>query len=94
MSGDVKRAEIIAKGFVQGVGFRWFVLRNAESLGLKGYVRNLPTGEVLTVAEGPKYLIEELFHKIKIGPSRSDVRDININWSDPKNNFNRFEIRH
>lgn len=94
MSEDIKRAEIIARGLVQGVGFRWFVLRNAEGLGLKGYVKNLYTGDVQTVAEGPHHLIEELFHRIKVGPSRSDVRDIKISWSDPKNDFNRFEIRH
>jgi len=35
-----------------------------------------------------------LFNKIKTGPGRSDVRDINISWSEPKNDFNRFEIKH
>jgi acylphosphatase len=94
MSDDVKRAEIIAKGHVQGVGFRWFIQKNAEGLGLKGYAKNLPTGEVQTVAEGPEYKIDDLFNKIKTGPSRSDVRDINIRWTEPKNDFNRFEIKH
>lgn len=91
---DVKRVEIIAKGLVQGVGFRWFVSRNAQSLGLKGYVKNLMSGEVFTIAEGEKHLLEELFKKIKIGPMSADVRDINIKWREPQNEFTSFEIRH
>ncbi|MDZ7766604.1 MAG: acylphosphatase [Melioribacteraceae bacterium] len=91
---DIKRVEIIAKGLVQGVGFRWFVSRNAQSLGLKGYVKNLMSGEVFTIAEGEKHLLEELFKKIKIGPMSADVRDINIKWREPQNEFTSFEIRH
>jgi acylphosphatase len=42
----------IVKGRVQGVGFRWFVHREAAALGLKGWVRNTDTGEVELVAAG------------------------------------------
>lgn len=91
---DEKRVEIIAKGLVQGVGFRWFVSKNAQSLGLKGFVKNLMSGEVYTVAEGEKHLLEELFNKIKIGPMSADVRDINIKWREPQNEFTSFEIKH
>ncbi|KUG26080.1 putative acylphosphate phosphohydrolase [hydrocarbon metagenome] len=94
MSKDLKRAEIIAKGLVQGVGFRWFVLKHAQQFGLKGYTKNLFTGEVLTVAEGEQFLLEELFNKIKIGPMHADVRDISVKWCEAKNEFTNFEIRH
>ena len=46
------RAEIIVNGLVQGVGFRYFVYREARDLELKGFVKNLYTGEVFTAAEG------------------------------------------
>ena len=94
MSIDLKRAEIIAQGLVQGVGFRWFVMKSAQQLGLKGYTKNLFSGEVYTVAEGEFALLEELFKKIKTGPMHADVRDASIKWSEAKNEFTSFEIRH
>ncbi len=88
------RAEIIANGLVQGVGFRYYVLRAGRDLGLKGYTQNLYSGEVLTIVEGERYLIEELFNKIKLGPPYADVRNVSIKWSSPQNEFNTFEIKH
>ncbi|MCX7876591.1 MAG: acylphosphatase [Melioribacteraceae bacterium] len=88
------RAEIIIDGLVQGVGFRYFVFRNATKLGLKGYTQNLFTGEVLTVAEGPKYLIDELYEVIKIGPRSASVKKHSINYSQYKNEFTSFEIKY
>jgi acylphosphatase len=49
---------------------------------------------VLTVVEGSKHLIEELYNKIKVGPSHASVRKHNINWQEPKNEFENFEISH
>lgn len=89
----MQRAEIIANGLVQGVGFRYFIVREAQALGLNGYVKNLYSGEVLTVVEGEKFLVEELYNKIKAGPSFADVKNASIKWSEPKNEFTKFEIR-
>ena len=94
MAENLTRAEILVGGIVQGVGFRYFVLRNAQALGLKGYTKNLYTGEVLTVAEGPKHLVEELSKKIKIGPGNSYVKSFNIKWMKPTNEFKSFEVRY
>ncbi len=88
------RAEILVSGLVQGVGFRYFVVRNAQELGITGYTKNLFTGEVLTVAEGEKHLIENLFDLLKVGPSYSDVRSANIIWQKNKNEFKNFEVRY
>jgi len=90
----MERAEIIANGLVQGVGFRYFVLRAGTELGLKGYTQNLFTGEVLTVVEGERFLIEELFNKIKTGPRYADVKNVSIKWGTHQNEFSTFEIRH
>ena len=94
MSENLKRAEIIVDGVVQGVGFRYFVIRKALKLKLNGYVQNLFSGEVLTVVEGEKFLIEELFNDIRIGPSHASVNKCNIKWLDYKNEFTNFEVRY
>ncbi len=94
MENKFCRAEIIVLGFVQGVGFRYYVYQNAKLLNLNGYVKNLYTGEVLTVVEGEKYKIDDLFKKIKIGPSYSRVTKATIEWAEFKNEFNTFDVRY
>ncbi len=94
MENKIYRAEIIANGLVQGVGFRYYVNQHAKSLDLAGYVKNLYTGEVLTIVEGERYKIEELFKRIKIGPSYSRVTKVTIDWEEPKHEFKSFEVRY
>lgn len=89
-----KRAEILVKGLVQGVGFRYFVQRNAEALNIKGYTKNLYTGEVLTVVEAEEFLITELFNKLKLGPSHAHVTGATILWLENKDEFTNFGIRY
>ncbi len=93
MSDNLKRAEIIAGGRVQGVGFRYFVLRKAHDLRLHGYVENLYSGEVITVVEGDKVMIQELFKEIKVGHSYAHVSKCTIVWQDYKGEFKDFEVR-
>ena len=87
------RAEIIANGLVQGVGYRYFVVRESKKLGLKGYTKNLYTGEVLTVVEGERSIVEELIKKLKVGPMHASVKSCKVNWLEPKNDFTDFEVR-
>lgn len=88
-----KRAKILVNGLVQGVGFRYFVVKHAAHLKLNGYVQNLYTGEVLTVVEGDKINIEELFKLIKLGPSNAHVKNASIEWFETKNEFDSFEVK-
>ena len=91
---EFKRAKISVSGLVQGVGFRYFVMRHADKLNLTGYTQNLFTGEVLTEVEGDLGLINELIKQLKIGPMKSHVTNCSVEWSEPKNEFNRFEVRY
>lgn len=93
MKSERSRAEIIVSGLVQGVGFRYFVLRKASELGLVGFTKNQYDGTVLTVAEGEKHMLEELFKQLKIGPMYADVRDIKVAWRSYTGEFSNFEIR-
>ncbi len=93
IKSDLSRAEIIVGGLVQGVGFRYFVLRTALKLNVKGYVKNLYSGEVLAVVEGEKINIMELFEQMKLGPSHSYVKSFSIMWTTYNAEFSSFEIR-
>jgi len=93
MSKDSVRAEITVNGLVQGIGFRYYILRQAQNLGLTGYVKNLFTGEVYTIAEGERGIIEELIKLIKAGPSHAHVKNCRVDWSDSKEEYTTFEIR-
>lgn len=66
----------LVAGVVQGVGFRWFVVRRARQLGLTGYVRNLPDGRVEVVASGPWECQAELHVRLLRGPEAATVEAV------------------
>ena len=78
-------ALIIVEGVVQGVGYRHFVYFNAQKLGLKGYVKNLHSGNVEVFAEGDRAIIEELINLLKVGPRSSIITDVSIEWKPFRN---------
>ncbi|MFC2103494.1 acylphosphatase, partial [Bacteroidota bacterium] len=72
--------------------FRYFVYREAVALGVTGFTKNLYSGDVQTIVEGEKVLIEDLIEKIRVGPSHASVKKCWIDWQEPKNEFNSFTI--
>ncbi len=63
----------LVRGRVQGVGFRWFVHREAAELGLRGTVRNTDTGEVEVIAAGDPATLAELRAELRKGSRGSRV---------------------
>lgn len=61
---------------MQGVGFRWFVMREATRLDLAGYVRNLPDGSVEVVAEGSAAALATLESALRHGPPAARVQSV------------------
>jgi acylphosphatase len=88
-----KRAHLIISGVVQGVGFRMYAQRQARSLGLGGYVRNLPGGEVEIVAEGDAGAVERLITWAHVGPPSAEVDDARVTYAEPTGEFVGFDIR-
>jgi acylphosphatase len=64
------------RGRVQGVGYRYFVLREAEGLGVSGFARNLPDGSVEVIAEGEDPVLVQLEERLKKGPSFANVTGV------------------
>jgi acylphosphatase len=87
-------ARLTVRGMVQGVGFRWFAMREANKLKLNGWVRNLLNGNVEIEVEGDRNLIEEYIKIIKTGPSYADVQDVKVDWQTFKGKYRDFEIIH
>jgi len=63
----------LIRGRVQGVGFRWFVHREASELDLRGWVRNTEDGDVEVVASGSPDDLAELRRSLRRGPRGSRV---------------------
>jgi len=63
----------LIRGRVQGVGFRWFVHREASELGLRGWVRNTDTGDVEVLASGTPEDLADLRTELKKGSRGSRV---------------------
>ncbi|HTC76129.1 MAG TPA: acylphosphatase [Edaphobacter sp.] len=63
----------LVKGRVQGVGFRWFVQREAAEIGLRGWVRNTEDGHVEVVAAGTPEELAELKDALRKGSRGSRV---------------------
>jgi acylphosphatase len=64
------------RGRVQGVGFRWFVQRSADQLGIRGYTRNLDDGRVEVYAVASPEKLNELSGLLWTGPRLADVRGV------------------
>ena len=86
------RANIVVTGKVQGVGFRYFVYRQAILMGLKGWVRNSQYNQVEIELEGDKLKIEILIRKAWEGPRFSSVENVKVTWNEFQSQFSSFDI--
>jgi acylphosphatase len=93
MTDELVGAHLLISGMVQGVGYRWFVMRKANEYDLKGYVRNLYTDDVEVEVEGNKGLIQEFIKELQIGSRSAHVTDIKTQWRDYQGRYKDFDIR-
>ncbi|HVN58846.1 MAG TPA: acylphosphatase [Bacteroidales bacterium] len=83
--------KITVRGRVQGVGFRRTALREAESLRICGYVRNMPDGGVYIEAEGTRDQLEKFAGWCNRGPGIGHVDSVHISECPPVG-YNDFRV--
>lgn len=85
------RARVFVFGNVQGIGFRFSAKQKADSLGLKGWIRNF-LDYVDAVFEGPEDKVKEMVEWCKKGPTTSRVDKIKVEFENYKGEFKDFKI--
>jgi acylphosphatase len=88
------RAHVMVSGMVQGVFFRSLTKRKADSLNVKGWIRNLPDGRVEAVFEGEENAVKAIIDFCMHGPRGAVVADLNVKPEDFRSEFEEFKIRY
>jgi acylphosphatase len=88
----VIRRRVLARGFVQGVGFRYSAADEARARGVSGWVRNSPDGTVEAVFEGEPLAVEGMVRWCGHGPRGAAVDGVDVFDEEPEG-LERFEIR-
>ena len=83
----------LVSGRVQGVGFRYWVRQEAESLGLVGAATNLPDGRVEVVVEGPRDDCATLLAALQSSGTPGYVAEVQVGWSQPSGEAKQFHVR-
>lgn len=83
MSGRARSVRLLIAGRVQGVGYRWWCVRQAGHLGLDGWVRNRADGSVEAVAHGPEDAVDDLIEACRNGPRGAAVTSVQVSDVDP-----------
>lgn len=92
-SHEIQELHAIVHGRVQGVGFRYFVIEKALSMGLRGYARNTDHGTVEVLAQGSRPALENLLALLRRGPSAANVSEVEVSWGEPSTHLSGFHVR-
>jgi acylphosphatase len=82
----------VVRGRVQGVGFRWFVEREAHTLGISGWVRNRADGTVEVLATGTGEQLSNLHSSLRRGPRAARVDEVQVSEEQSVEGLNTFRI--
>lgn len=89
----MKRLELVIRGQVQGVGYRFAAKAEADRLRLVGYVANRADRSVELVAEGNETNLHQLLHWAHQGPVYASIEAVEAKWGEPLGEFLSFEIQ-
>jgi len=88
------RVHMWVKGRVQAVGFRAHVEYYALQIGVLGWVRNIGSDTVETIAEGTREQINQFIQMVKAGPSASRVNEAHVEYEPSTGQLDGFIVRH
>lgn len=86
------RAHVYIHGRVQGVFFRASTRDEAQTIGIKGWVKNCSNGSVEAVFEGGKNTVDKIVNWCKKGPTGAYVERVDVSWEKYLGEFNEFTI--
>jgi acylphosphatase len=89
---NLQTRRYLVRGRVQGVGFRWFVEREAHTLGIYGWVRNTFDGSVEVLATGTREQLASLRHRLQQGPRAARVDEVEESEANPVEGLHTFRI--
>jgi len=87
-----ERAHVYVEGRVQGVGFRYALLREAHQHNINGWARNLPDGRVEAEFEGAKKTVQEMVVWCQQGPAFAHVTNVDVRWETGEAKHQGFRI--
>jgi len=88
----IEARRYVVRGRVQGVGFRWFVEREAHVLGIAGWVRNNHDGSVEVLAQGTRDQLSGLHSRLREGPRAARVDNVEVTPAQPVSGLTAFRI--
>lgn len=89
----MKAVRAVVGGRVQGVGFRYSTVDQANRHGVTGWVRNMPSGQVEVFVQGPDVNVDELLAWMAIGPRLASVTGVEVVTAEPDTRVTTFRIR-
>jgi acylphosphatase len=89
----IEASRYVVRGRVQGVGFRWFVEREAHMLGIAGWVRNNHDGSVEILAQGTRDQLSGLHSRLREGPRASRVDSVEVSPAESMAGLSSFRIQ-
>jgi acylphosphatase len=92
-ASGLERVHVLVIGRVQGVYYRSAASEQAGVLGVTGWVRNLPSGEVELCAEGPRELLSQLVAWCRLGPPAARVEEVRAEYAPATGEFTDFQVR-
>jgi acylphosphatase len=90
---SIQASRFLVRGRVQGVGFRWFVEREAHILQIAGWVRNNADGTVEVLAQGTSEQLAGLQSRLQQGPRAARVDNVEVSPAEPVPGITSFQVR-